>query len=760
MKPLEKIKKSIELIDLLKKEVDYQKFINATLRITNSAFDSNITAFFHRNNISESFKVIATFTSQPSEIEVINDNINRWLLPNGLIDQTITEKISKFKKSDTSVSTRKNSLSWKNYITEISIPITSIPSTDPSCEILDIIISSRFNNDKLTEEDDLFIKIISQMVGIFIHGYFFRNVLIKQHEQFEMIADSRLEDIDLIYERFLTNISNLLPSKFITLWLYNELDDTLTLRSFYPSELKNKQISFSSFDNRIIECSASLSGQVMMAGQPKCFFNLKKLKDNANKSFSIKYDLEWMICFPIISYNKQRKAGVINVFPINKPPQEHDPIISRIYRYVSEIASVIRLSTLFFEESLLYSHDKFLQIMLESQDQKTTWDKLAYLVMVQMHCEACSIFLLENDESLGLYGTTGLENEKPYSQVKYFKNDLSLTRTAFSQEDPLIYYSEFKEKYIGIHRSKFREKLKTPGRSKSILFVRILGENNLPIGVIRCNNKEENPGRHVGKFTKEDVIQLQNISRILSNIHIKFQSMQEKEKDRERNVNSLHHEILSPIDGILSHIEWMEKFYITENSEIQSRVKIKFEDIKQNSKLIEMLVTTMGRFDETIPLTRSLFSLQSTIQICKSFLFNEASRRNIDIKIGYFGLNNVHLDQLHMMRVFYNLIRNAIKYTDKEESKKVLQISGNATNDFIEILFSDNGIGIIDGEENFIFGKFNRGSNAMKVFPEGTGLGLAYCRMIIQKHGGDINLIHKSKPTTFQLLIPTLTLIL
>ena len=108
------------------------------------------------------------------------------------------------------------------------------------------------------------------------------------------------------------------------------------------------------------------------------------------------------------------------------------------------------------------------------------------------------------------------------------------------------------------------------------------------------------------------------------------------------------------------------------------------------------------------------------------------------------------------MRVFYNLLRNAIKYHDPNEKYKYVRISASNEDDRILINFEDNGVGVPVGEESLIFEKFKRGSNARIVFPEGTGLGLAYCKSIMQKHGGFIRLDRGniSKPTVFIIEYP------
>ena len=99
----------------------------------------------------------------------------------------------------------------------------------------------------------------------------------------------------------------------------------------------------------------------------------------------------------------------------------------------------------------------------------------------------------------------------------------------------------------------------------------------------------------------------------------------------------------------------LEKVPITFTWDIE-RINIKFEDIKQISKLVEMLLVTMERIDEDFKISFDLFSLVEVLQLCLGFLVNECRRQKVEIKIEYFGIPKIRGDKLQIMRVFYNLL--------------------------------------------------------------------------------------------------------
>ena len=84
-------------------------------------------------------------------------------------------------------------------------------------------------------------------------------------------------------------------------------------------------------------------------------------------------------------------------------------------------------------------------------------------------------------------------------------------------------------------------------------------------------------------------------------------------------------------------------------------------------------------------------------------------------------------------RVLVNLLENAIKYTQQNGK---IQLGGEQDESWIKLWVEDNGPGIPDSEHERIFQKFTRLS--YREAPKGIGLGLAYCRLAVEGHGGKI----------------------
>lgn len=744
--------------DLIGAEHDIEEIPELIIPLLVDLFDPDIACCYVRDPRTRNYCRTASFPSffwQQKEVQRKFDRISQEIQ---VIERTVTSREAIGIHEPFDLGLESGYVSFDSRIkTQIVVPIVAEYMVAEE-NVVALVILSRFTRKRFATEELQLMKTIEAVLSVAYNKCFAKQRRIKRLEFLRAASELDTTDLDSAFQNYLQALSNLMPMRYTSLWLYNELDDTLVVRSFYPSVIGQKKMSFESYDARVLYCSESSTGEVLKLKRPKIVSNLDPSDKFCNPQFAKKYGLRWFVCFPILD-PENKPLGVVNLWPYGDVKDFGPETMRVMATYISPIANVVRLLMLRNIESLLFSYDHIFQNMIDFADQSLQWDKLASQVRDQMKCEACSIFLLGLDGVLRLAGTTGIEGNPRYNEVWYsvHPEPQGLTGTAFCQKDPLVYYAELRSVYAKDHISKHREILRSPGKSKSIIFVRICDNKNNPIGVIRCNNKEEIPGRQVGRFTKEDILLLHWIARIISNIHAKVEWLKGKEVERERSLNALHHEILSPIDAVLAHIEWWEQYVRPANLPdwVQERMHLKFNDVKQSGKLLEMIVTTIGQVDqENIQLTDDDFSVPDLLEICKGFIINEARRKKITVSVDYLGLPRIRGDALYFMRVFFNLFRNAIKYSDYKEEGKFIRIYASQEKDNFILFFGDNGIGIVEGEEELIFEKFKRGSNASKVFPEGTGLGLAYCKSIMSKHGGSISVASLAKPTILQIKIP------
>ena len=116
------------------------------------------------------------------------------------------------------------------------------------------------------------------------------------------------------------------------------------------------------------------------------------------------------------------------------------------------------------------------------------------------------------------------------------------------------------------------------------------------------------------------------------------------------------------------------------------------------------------------------------------------------------ALPTVNADALQMRQLMQNLISNALKFR-REGVRTEVTIDGGIADDTAQITVRDNGIGFDPQYSRRIFRVFER-LHGRTAYP-GTGIGLALCRKIVERHGGAI--VADSTPgvgSTFTVTIP------
>jgi two-component system OmpR family sensor kinase len=109
-------------------------------------------------------------------------------------------------------------------------------------------------------------------------------------------------------------------------------------------------------------------------------------------------------------------------------------------------------------------------------------------------------------------------------------------------------------------------------------------------------------------------------------------------------------------------------------------------------------------------------------------------------------------DPVKLEQAFFNIIDNAIKYTDGEGTVTVALTRDDG---FARVSISDQGIGIPEKDLPHIFDRFYRVDKARSRATGGTGLGLSIVEKIVKLHGGKIQVESvEGKGTTFVVLIP------
>ena len=190
-------------------------------------------------------------------------------------------------------------------------------------------------------------------------------------------------------------------------------------------------------------------------------------------------------------------------------------------------------------------------------------------------------------------------------------------------------------------------------------------------------------------------------------------------KEPLRMINSYTKLIKRRLKGKLDEDTTQFMFFIIDGSH---RMKEMLDDLLQYATAANKEV-----FKEVV-------NIQYPIEIAIKNLEIQIKEKNANVEIAEEVLPNIHASFSHMTQLFQNLIGNAIKF-HKPTMYPLVHISSETKGKYNIIRIQDNGMGIPREKTNSIFSPFERlGHNKI----EGTGIGLAICKKIVENHDGKI----------------------
>lgn len=235
------------------------------------------------------------------------------------------------------------------------------------------------------------------------------------------------------------------------------------------------------------------------------------------------------------------------------------------------------------------------------------------------------------------------------------------------------------------------------------------------------------------------------------NIILKQKKLAEVKNDF---INNMTHEFKTPISTISLATQLIqEEPAIASNDSILKYLGIIKEENTRLGSQVERVLQTAQMEKEEIVLKKKLLDCKALVQHVV-----DANGPIIQAKQGQivvdFSTEEVfaELDEVHISNVLFNLIDNAIKYT--EGSPTIRIVVENGENE-VHLQVNDQGIGMAKEVLQSIFDPFYRVPTGNIHNVKGFGLGLSYVKKIVEAHGGKVTVKSKlGEGSTFEITLP------
>ncbi|HRW74308.1 MAG: response regulator [Lewinellaceae bacterium] len=229
----------------------------------------------------------------------------------------------------------------------------------------------------------------------------------------------------------------------------------------------------------------------------------------------------------------------------------------------------------------------------------------------------------------------------------------------------------------------------------------------------------------------------------------KVKQLQEMTDLKTQLYTNVTHEFRTPLTVILGLVDQIRE-YAYETAMIKSN---SFKLLRLVDQLLDLTKVDTRAMPvqmiqaDVIPYLRYLTESFSSLARDKGIMLEISS--SIDELVMDF-------DEAKLQQVVYNLISNAIKFTAPGGQISVhLQVHVSPDGDQLELTFSDTGIGIAPTDQERVFDRFYQADQTMTRKGEGTGIGLALTKELVELLGGSIHLTSQpGEGSLFTVLLP------
>ncbi|MBR2715733.1 MAG: HAMP domain-containing histidine kinase [Ruminococcus sp.] len=212
-------------------------------------------------------------------------------------------------------------------------------------------------------------------------------------------------------------------------------------------------------------------------------------------------------------------------------------------------------------------------------------------------------------------------------------------------------------------------------------------------------------------------------------------SLTASEGMRRSFIANVSHELKTPMTTIAGFIDGMLDGTI-EPSKHSHYMRIVSLEVKRLSRLVQSMLS-LSRIDNgELKLNRNEFEMFSVIVNVLAGFEPQISKKNIEIKgLSNFRKLKVDADPDLMHQVIYNLIENAVKFTN---DNGYIAFSADITKYDISVSIENSGPGIPPEDIRYVFDRFYKTDKSRSIDKKGMGLGLFITRSIMRLHGGYI----------------------
>jgi len=230
-------------------------------------------------------------------------------------------------------------------------------------------------------------------------------------------------------------------------------------------------------------------------------------------------------------------------------------------------------------------------------------------------------------------------------------------------------------------------------------------------------------------------------------------------RHRDRLTHMIVHDLRSPLSGIVGTVQYVLE---DEDSKLDPSARdLLGMSLESGQRLLGMVndLLDVSKLSEVgLPLNLEPVDVRAVAEAAARQLARYAAQKPVELTMEVpDGLPPVPADREKLQRVLVNLVTNAVKFTPVRGEVRLTACTNDVAGT-LDIAVSDTGIGIPEKDRERIFELFAQVEDGGPERRQGTGLGLTFCRMVVQAHHGTITVdSEEGKGSTFTVHLPLAT---
>lgn len=235
-----------------------------------------------------------------------------------------------------------------------------------------------------------------------------------------------------------------------------------------------------------------------------------------------------------------------------------------------------------------------------------------------------------------------------------------------------------------------------------------------------------------------------------------LEKLKKLDKMKMEFLSMMSHELRTPLSAIKAYSDTIIDSYEMLDDETLLEF---FSTIQSETNHLNRLLNDLLDFSKlelkTLNLEKTKFDINNLINEVCNTLEDFAKTNEVNIITENKKTLIVFLDRTRMRQIIFNLIQNAIKYSDREKEERFVRIRTKIVDQDLIIEIEDNSIGIKKEDKEKIFDKFYRSDTSLTYKIQGTGVGLSIVKDLVELHGGIIELdTELGKGSKFTIKVP------